>query len=140
MRPRLKGTLLLLLVFGLGVAGGAAGFGLYHARFGEWRAPDRDGRFQGRILTRLTRELGLREEQRQRVESILKDAGQEFTRLREEIGPRFREIRGRSQARIREILDSAQQTKFDSLLQEWDRRIDRWRGRGAGDAPAPKGP
>ena len=140
MRPRLKGALLLLLVFGLGAVGGAAGFGLYHARFGDWRAPEREARFQDRILSRLTKELGLREEQRQKVEATLKETGQEFTRLRDEIGPRFREIRSRSQERIRAILDAAQQTRFDALAQEWGRRIERWRGRGPGDAPERKSP
>ena len=137
---RAKGALLLLLGFCLGAVGGAAGFGLYQARFGEWRGMERDGRFPGRILSHLTRELGLRDEQRQRVENILKDAGQEFTRLRDEIGPRFRDIRSRSQEQIRALLDAAQRAKFDSLVQEWDRRIERWRSRGPGDALPHKGP
>jgi hypothetical protein len=140
MRPRVKGALLLLLVFGLGAVCGAAGFGLYHVRFGDWRAPDRETRFQDRILSRLTKQLGLREEQRQKVEAVLKETGQEFTRLRDEIGPRFREIRSRSQERIRALLDAAQQTRFDALAQNWDRRIEGWRGRGPGEAPERKAP
>lgn len=126
---------MLLLAFGLGVVGGAVGFGLYHSRFGDWRSPHAAGRFQDRILSRLTRELDLRSEQREKVEAVLKEAGQEFVRLRNEIGPRFREIRDRSQERIRAILDAAQQTKFDVLAKEWERRIERWRGRGPGDGP-----
>ena len=140
MRPRMKGALLLLLAFGLGIAGGAAGFGLYHGRFGDWRSPEGAARFQDRILSRLTKELDLRSEQRQKVEAVLKEAGQEFSRLRDEIGPRFREIRDRSKARIRAVLDSAQQTKFDTVSQEWERRMERWRGRGPGDGRDRKAP
>ena len=140
MRPRVKGTIFLLLAFGLGVVGGVVGVGVYHARFGDWRSPEGAGRFQDRILSRLTKELDLRSEQRQEVEAVLKETGQEFTRLRNEIGPRFREIRSRSQERIRAILDAAQQTKFDTVSREWERRIERWRGRSPGDGPERKGP
>jgi Spy/CpxP family protein refolding chaperone len=91
-------------------------------------------------LTRLTKELELGSEQRQKVEAVLKETGQEFARLRDEIGPRFREIRDRSKERIRAVLDAAQQTKFDTVSQEWERRIERWRGRGPGEGPPRKGP
>jgi hypothetical protein len=109
MRPRMKGALLLLLAFGLGIAGGAAGFGLYHTRLGGWRSPEGAARFQDRILSRLTKEIDLRSEQRQKVETVLKEAGQE-------------------------------QTKFDTVSQEWERRMERWRGRGPGDGPERKAP
>jgi len=140
MRPRMKGALLLLLAFGLGLVGGAVGFGVYHTRFGDWRSPEGAARFQDRILSRLTKELDLRSEQRQKVETVLKEAGQEFTRLREEIGPKFRDIRNRTRDQIRAILDAAQQVKFDSVAQEWERRAERWRGRTSGDARERKAP
>ena len=131
MKPRLKGTLLLLLAFGLGVVGGGIGYGVYHARFGDWRASGGAARFQERILSRLTKELGLRPEQRQKVEAVLEETGQEFAKLRAEIGPKFREIRNRARDRIRAALDAAQQVKFDEVAQEWERRAERWRDRGA---------
>ena len=141
MSPRLKGTLLLLLAFGLGVAGGAVGFGVYQTRFGDWHAPRGAARFQDRILSRLTKELGLRPEQRQKVEAVLEEAGQEFTKLREEMGPKFRDIRNRVRDRIRAALDAAQQVKFDKVAQEWERRAERWRGRaGKPDGPDRKSP
>ena len=136
MKPRLKGTLLLLLAFGLGVVGGAVGFGVYHTRFGEWRAPGGAARFQERVLSRLTKELGLRSEQRQKVEAVLEETSQEFAKLREEIGPKFRDLRNGAQERIRAVLDATQQAKFDKLAQEWERRAERWRNRGA----KPEGP
>lgn len=136
MRSRVKGALLLLLAFGLGVVGGAVGFGVYHTRFGDWRSPGGAARFQERILARLTKELDLRSEQRQKVDAVLKEAGQEISKLREEIGPKFREIRTRARDQIRAALDAAQQVKFDKVAQEWERRAERWRERGA----KPEGP
>jgi|MudIll2142460700_1097286.scaffolds.fasta_scaffold02884_6 hypothetical protein len=141
MRPRLKGTLLLLVAFALGVIGGAVGFGVYQTRFGDWRAPRGAARFQERILSRLTKELGLRPEQRQKVEAVLDETSQEFAKLREEIGPKFRDIRNRTRDRIRAALDAAQQVKFDEVAQEWERRAERWRDRGARpDRPDRKAP
>lgn len=134
MRPRMKGALLLLLAFGLGLVGGAFGLGVYHTRFGDWRSAQGAARFQERILSRLAKELDLRAEQREKVEAVLKEAGQEFARLREEIGPRFRDIRDRTRDQIRAVLDAAQQVKFDSVAQEWERRAERWRGRASGNS------
>ncbi len=130
MRPRVKGALLLLLAFLLGVATGALGFGLYQPRTGWWR-PSRDpAQFQQFLLKRLTRELDLRPDQRQQVEAILGETGQEFARLREEIGPRVRDIRARSREKIRAILGTEQSAKFEALEKEWERRAERWRGGG----------
>lgn len=129
MKPGVKGAVLLLLAFGLGVIGGAVGFAVYHTRFGDWRSPEGAARFQHRIVSRLTKDLDLRPDQRDRVEAVLKNARQEFSRLREEIGPRFREIRSRTRDQIRALLDATQQAKFDTLSQEWERRAARWRAR-----------
>jgi hypothetical protein len=81
------------------------------------------------MLQRLSRELDLRPDQRERVEAVLKETGQDFARLRAELRPRFQEIRSRSRDRIRTILDGEQQAKFDALSAEWERRADRWRRR-----------
>jgi Spy/CpxP family protein refolding chaperone len=141
MRPRLKGALFLLVAFLLGAATGALGLGLYQARTGWWgphRGPDRFERF---LLQRLTRELDLRPEQRQQVESILRETGQEFARLREEIRPRIRDIRVRSREKIQAILSPEQQTKYEALEEEWDRRAERWRrGASTAEEKASKGP
>jgi hypothetical protein len=141
MRPRLKGTLLLLLAFGLGVVGGAVGFGVYHTRFADWRTQGGAARFQERILSRLTKDLDLRSDQRQKVEAVLQETNQEFATLRAEIGPKFREIRERARDQIRAALDAAQQVKFDKVAQEWERRAERWRDRGGpSEAPGRKAP
>jgi Spy/CpxP family protein refolding chaperone len=131
MTARVRGALFLLLAFLLGAAAGAFGFGLYQVRTGRWHVPRDPARFQQFLLKRLTRELDLRPDQRQQVEAILREAGQEFAHLREEFGPRVREIRARSRDRIRALLDPGQQAKFETLAQEWERRAERWRERAA---------
>lgn len=131
MRPRVKGALLLLVAFLLGVATGALGFGVYRARAGWWRSPRNPAQFRQVLLDRLTRELDLTPDQRQQVEAILGQTGQEFARLREEFGPRVRDIRARSREKIRAILSPEQQAKFEALEKEWERRAERWRGGGA---------
>jgi Spy/CpxP family protein refolding chaperone len=139
MTSRVKGALLLIVAFLLGAAAGALGFGVYQVRIGGWRPP-RGDRFQEFILRRLTRELELKAEQRQQVEAILRETGEEFARLREEVRPRYREIQTRSRGRIKAVLDAGQQAKFDALADEWERRAERRRarpedgGRGTGDA------
>jgi len=130
MRPRVKGALLLVLAFVLGVATGALGLALYQARMGWWHGPREPERFQQLLLGRLTRELDLRPDQRQQVEGVLRETGQEFARLQEEIGPRVRDIRGRSREKIRAILSPEQQVKLEALEREWEHRAERWRGRG----------
>jgi Spy/CpxP family protein refolding chaperone len=142
MTPRVKGALLLLLAFVLGATAGALGFGWYQARTGWW-GPRRDPvRFQQVVLRRLTRELELRSEQQQRVEAILRESGEEFARLRQEIRPRFQAIRERSRDRIREILDPEQRARFEVLAEQWDRRVTgRWdRSPGGTDREKAKAP
>lgn len=129
MRPRVKGALLLLLAFVLGGTAGATGLGSYLVRTGGWR-PARSEQFQRRVLGRLDRELNLTPAQLQQVEAILRETGEEFARLRQEIRPRYREIGARSRERIREVLDPGQREKFQALAEEWERRAEqRWRRR-----------
>ena len=139
MRPRVKGALLLCLAFVLGAGVGAAGFGVYAVRYWPRGRPGGEGWNQW-ILKRLDREVELRPEQHQKVEVILREMRDEFGRLREEFGPRFREIVNRSRDRIKAELDAGQQAKFDTLVREWEQRRERWRGRDrpAGDAIDPR--
>ncbi len=122
MTPRKKGALLLLLAFLLGVASGALGLAVYRNRWGWREAHENPARFRQVVLNRLTRELHLRSDQRQQVEGILRDAGDQFAKLREEIRPRYREIRQQTQERIRAVLDADQGKEFTAMLDRWQRR------------------
>ncbi len=121
MTSRTKGALLLVLAFVLGAAAGALGFGAWHAHR-DWRSPEARARHRETIVARLTKELGLRPDQQQTIDGILRDAGQDFTKLREEMRPRFREIRTRTRDRIRSALDAQQQVKFDGMVRTWEER------------------
>ena len=136
MTSRVKGSLLLLAAFGLGIGAGALGLGVYQARSGWGRPPYDAARFQQHVLQHLTKELDLRPDQQKAIETILAETGQEFTRLREEIGPRFRDIRTRAQDRIRAVLNTNQLAKFGVLEKEWERRAARWRERPSGSPGA----
>jgi Spy/CpxP family protein refolding chaperone len=119
MSPRVKGAVVLVLAFLLGAVTGGVALSLYQMHAGWWWHARADGaRFQQYLLRRLTRELDLRPDQRDRVEAILRDSGVEFAQLREEIRPRFREIRTRTRERIRAVLDANQQQKFERLTAE----------------------
>ncbi len=131
MTSRVKGALLLIVAFLLGAVAGALGFGIYQVRAGYWRPP-RGERLQQLVMRRLSHELKLTPDQRQQVEAVVRETGQEFTRLREEVGPRFREIRTRSRDRIRALLNPDQQARFDALVARWERQAERWRGESGG--------
>lgn len=134
MKARAKGAWLLLVAFGLGALAGALGFGVFQTRTGWWRGPQDPGHLQQHVLARLTKDLDLRPDQQETIKGILGEVGQEFSRLRDEIGPRFREIRIRSRGRIRGVLDAGQQPKFDKLAQEWERRESRRHNHPSGSA------
>lgn len=131
MKPRMKGALLLLLAFGLGAAAGGLGYRGYLDRAAGWRKADRAERMEQVTLRRLTRELNLTADQQGRVEGLLRESGEEFRRLRGEITPRFRELRVRTEGRIRELLDAGQRAKFEEQVKRWEQRIERHRSREA---------
>jgi len=134
MRPRVKGALVLILAFLLGTITGGVALSLYQIQTGGWwHARGDAARFQQFLLRRLTRDLDLRSDQRDRVEAILRDSGAEFARLREDIRPRFREIRTHTRERILAVLDAEQQQKFDRLTAEGRRSMGWWGGQREGE-------
>src|SRR5439155_10431 len=73
---------------------------------------------------RLTRELGLSDEQRARIDSILKTSREQRRALREgslsgtERKARSRELREGARARIREVLTAEQRARYDEIVAE----------------------
>lgn len=80
-------------------------------------------KFQHRLMEKFTSRLGLNSEQQQKVSVILQDTRAKMEALREEIHPRFREIRDSAKSRIRELLTPDQQAKFDVMAAEMDARF-----------------
>ncbi len=119
-RTRIKIWLVLMVVFVLGCATGAALDVLYHSR----AANRRDGRehdIQARFDT-MRRDLNLTDEQATAIRVILDETRGEYQALRKDLRPRFEEPRLKARTRIRALLTPEQQQKFDAIVAQQDSR------------------
>ncbi|MFA7001875.1 MAG: hypothetical protein WC352_07005 [Candidatus Omnitrophota bacterium] len=100
--------------------------------FGEWkmhegfhhRCEKKD--MKSFMLKRLDRKLHLSAGQKTKIGEILDRRHPAMTALHEEFRPRFQELREATRTEIRTVLEPKQQTKFDELSAEWEKR---WAGR-----------
>jgi len=127
IETRAKVGIAFLIVFLLGVAAGALGLSAYLRR-GE-PAPQAawTGRFnRERYVKELTEAIRLRPDQMGALNAALNETREEFLALRSRLQPQFEEVRTRSRQRIREILTTDQQPRFDAFLKRWDeeRRVE----------------
>lgn len=119
MRGNMK-AIVLGLVFALGLATGALGLRLYERSYGA-TAERRWGHFdRERYVSRLTTDLQLTADQREKLDRILDETRAEFVQFRETIRPQVQEIKTRARGRIREMLTADQQQRFEVFLEEWD--------------------
>jgi Spy/CpxP family protein refolding chaperone len=129
MKPGLK-NLLIGFCFGL-LAGGLV------ARFvcpehPHHMSPEKR---QERILKKLTHELKLTDDQRKDIAGILADARKDFDAGIAGMREAFDGARAKTNARIREKLTPEQQTKFDKLTAEMEKR---WKERRGEPPPPPR--
>ena len=120
-----RARLTVLGVFALGVALGALVMDLYQQSVrgrSSWEPPSRRESAREWHLRYLTKELGLTPEQTEQVRRILDETRQEFLQLRNEMRPRFEEIRRRSRERLRAVLTPEQQAKFEELMRREEQR------------------
>lgn len=118
-RTTLKIWLVLVAVFVLGSVTGAALTGLYHSR----ASAGRNGRDRGKHEQRfdkMRQELNLTDQQAADVRTILDQTRNDYRALREELRPRFEEPRMRARTKIRALLNTEQQKKFDALVAQQD--------------------
>lgn len=113
---RLKVWLVLVVVFILGSITGAALTGLYVSRSGSARSE----RNPQQRFEKMRSELKLTDDQTKAVSAILDEARNEYRGLRGELRPRFEEPRQKARARIRALLSSEQQQKFDTMVVQQD--------------------
>ena len=121
-RTTLKIWLVLVAVFLLGSVTGAALTGLYRSR----ASAGRNGRDRGKHEQRfekMRQELNLTEQQATDVRTILDQTRNDYRALREELRPRFEEPRLRARAKIRALLNTEQQKKFDALAAQQDAEL-----------------
>jgi len=116
-RIRLKMWLVLLGVFILGSATGAAFTGLYRSRAS---GPEARERAMHELFENMRRELNLTDEQTTAVRAIIDETRNEYCALRTELRPRFEEPRQKARARIRALLAPEQQQKFDVMVAQQD--------------------
>ena len=113
---RLKVWLVLVVVFILGSITGAALTGLYRLRAGsDPREKNPQQRFE-----KMRSELSLTDDQTKAVSAILDEARNEYRALRGELRPRFEEPRQKARTKIRALLTSEQQQKFDAIVAHQD--------------------
>jgi len=95
-----------LVIFVLGFAAGALALDVYKN--------SQRGERHGGVMD----QLNLTDDQRAQVKAIFADARAQMSDVRKECGPKFREVRDRTDARLREVLTPEQWTKFQQLTSE----------------------
>jgi Spy/CpxP family protein refolding chaperone len=127
-KGRLKTWLVLVAVFALGAVTGVGLSGVYrskvNASFREGRARDHQAMFE-----KIRNDLSLNAEQATEMQKVLDETAGEFRNLRGELRPRYEEIRLKARARMRAVLRTDQQQKFDALMAEIDARRQNGDGR-----------
>jgi Spy/CpxP family protein refolding chaperone len=123
---RLKVWLLLLGVFVLGCATGAAFDSAYRLRAGGGRPEARGVRHGGRenVFDDLKRDLDLNDQQATEIRAILEQARNDYRSLRAEARPRYDAIRQNARTRIRALLTPEQQQRFDAHVAKHDAQRD----------------
>jgi Spy/CpxP family protein refolding chaperone len=119
-----------VLIFALGVAAGMLAPLAYRGWAQRGGPPRTNGR--GERFERMLERLELQEGQKAQVKQILSETREQFRALRRESEPREREIRQRTDERLRQVLDDAQWEKFQKEMSE---RRGRGRRGGRGGPP-----
>jgi Spy/CpxP family protein refolding chaperone len=122
---RVSAVLAVLSVLALGVIVGILGTHLFYAK--KLRQPGSLSETAGDFFARrLERELGLSEDQRRQIETILAESRVEGRALREEMRPRVTQMMERTSRRIQEVLTPEQRELFGELQKRHRGRAERF--------------
>jgi hypothetical protein len=129
---RTKARLIVVTIFAVGFTAGALSMNLYKSTSNS--DSKRGGpRHTTAIVTEMTDKLSLSTEQRSRVEGILNETSERYRQVRESMEPCLKESRPRIDAvrqegrdKIREILTETQRPKFETMVEEQDRKRENW--------------
>jgi Spy/CpxP family protein refolding chaperone len=105
--------LAVIVIFVVGFVTGVLTLNIYRGH--QWsssRGPGRGG------FEQMLDKLNLSTEQRTQVAEIFDDARAELIQVRKESGPRFREVRERTDQRLQAVLTPEQWTEFRQLTSE----------------------
>lgn len=118
MTAQSKVWAVLVVVFALGCVTGASLGGLFRAGSGSMAVPSM--RDSEAYFATLKQELSLSEQQSSRIHAILDETREEYKNVCAEVRPRYDRLRERARARVRELLEPAQQQRFDSMVSQED--------------------
>ena len=116
-----KATVLVVLLFLLGIALGAVGMRVAEQKvWGDRR--DDHGRMGGaaRFVEQLTQEVGLTAAQQQQLYTILEETRKKYEATYTTIRPQMEQIRQEGRSRIRTMLTPQQLPKFEGYLKRID--------------------
>lgn len=120
-KSRWKSWLILVVVFVLGAVTGVGLGGVYRSKTDpSFRGSP--GRNRDAMFEKMRSDLNLTEEQSKEMRKVLDETGNDFRALRNELRPRYEELRLKTRGRMRALLTPEQQGKFDSLMAELDAR------------------
>jgi hypothetical protein len=120
---RFRGCLVVAFIFFCGfLVGGFLGFVAGSVGTVHRIVKGGPGAIREVVMDRAVHELKLKPEQKMRVRQIVDETGAELNAATAEVRPKVEEILGRSEDRIREVLDEKQRKKFDLFVTESCRR------------------
>jgi Spy/CpxP family protein refolding chaperone len=112
-RSKWQVRIAVVVIFVVGFVAGALALNIYRGQ--QWspsRALGRDG------FEQMLDKLNLSAEQRTQVDAIFDDARTELTQVRTESAPKFREVRERTDERLRAVLTPDQWEQFQQMTNE----------------------
>ncbi len=80
----------------------------------------------GQLIEKFSRELHLTPAQKDQVSVVLESKRAQFKALREEMSPRFEQLRASSQKEIEKILTPDQIPAFKKMEERWQSRRQKW--------------
>lgn len=120
----IKGKLLIILTFFLGLVAGMLIDGLVSGKLAIYERYFRDPE-KAALLKELDERLSLTSEQKQSLNEILEDGRRKILELRKTVRPQFAKIRNETRQKIREILTGQQRDRLEQLLKEFDQERER---------------
>jgi Spy/CpxP family protein refolding chaperone len=103
----------VVIIFVVGFVAGALALNIYRGRH---RPPS--GELGRGGFEQMLGRLNLSAEQRTQVDAIFDDARSELIQVRKESGPKFREVRERTDERLRAVLTTEQWGQFQKMTNE----------------------
>ncbi len=122
MRSKTSATLMLVLIFFLGVIAGAVSDHLYQTRISSVAA-----RPQGRlgphdIVEDMAKDLKLNAGQKEKLQGIIQRSRERYRALSVQFRPQYDVIRNETNQQIREILSDDQKARFDQIVKDINER------------------